>query len=200
MIELWKRKQALHAMEWGVSGFEDEEQDRPTYEGIKIKSHIDGSDVTYFPAKDANRRKNIVRVVVLLSILGVIAVVVGIFSFQIYTVSNKEMFTVMGIPLGGPLYSIVNAIVIIVLNMSYTGVAIRMNNYENHRTETLYEDNLISKIFVFQIVNSYASLTYVSFIKNTIGFECLNNSCTHEVSSTLSTLFISKLLTANITV
>lgn len=64
---------------------------------------------------------------------------------------------------------------------------------------TVYEDNLISKIFVFQIVNSYASLVYISFVKNQVGYECLANSCTSEVSGTLSTLFISRLLTANIT-
>ena len=40
---------------------------------------------------------------------------------------------------------------------------------ENHRTDTEYEDNLIAKTFMFQFVNSYASLIYIAFIKEQIG-------------------------------
>ena len=200
--EKWKGIQARYAMEWGVCGFEEEEQDRPTYTGIQIKSPIDGSDITYFPAKDASRRKKLVNTVILCSILAVLGTVICIFAFQVWVnrPANKEMLTFGGFALGGPIYSIVNAVVIIVLNTTYTKIAIQLNDYENHKTETQYEDNLISKVFVFQIVNSYASLTYISFIKSNVGYQCLNNSCTSEVSGTLSTLFISRLLTANITV
>jgi hypothetical protein len=64
---------------------------------------------------------------------------------------------------------------------------------------TAFEDNLIIKIFVFQIVNSYAALFYIAFIEESTAGKCLNNTCTGEVASTLSTIFISRLLTANIT-
>ncbi len=37
---------------------------------------------------------------------------------------------------------------------------------ENHRTQTQYETMLITKIFLFQFVNSYTSLYYVAFFKN----------------------------------
>lgn len=40
---------------------------------------------------------------------------------------------------------------------------------ENHRTDTAYEDNLIAKTFMFQFVNSYASLVYIAFIKEHMG-------------------------------
>merc|ERR1711871_1673339 len=197
-IELWKGKQARYAMEWGVWGFEDEEQDRPTFEGYQIKSPIDGEDYTYFPREDADCRKRTVNIIILMCILGVVCSVIAVFTFQIWSIQNKEIFTVAGFELAQPLGGGLNAFVIIILNAAYTGVAIRMNDYENHRTETMYEDNLIAKIFVFQIVNSYASLTYISFFKSQVA-ECLDNSCTQEVSNTLSTLFLSRLLTANIT-
>ena len=41
--------------------------------------------------------------------------------------------------------------IIVGLNLIYIRVAIRMNNFENHRTDTQYEDFLISKIFLFQV-------------------------------------------------
>lgn len=36
--EFWKRKQARCAMRWGMSGFEEQEQTRPQYQGIRCDS------------------------------------------------------------------------------------------------------------------------------------------------------------------
>jgi anoctamin-10/anoctamin-7 len=49
--------------------------------------------------------------------------------------------------------------------MIYQTIAENLNDMENHRTDTQYEDNLITKVFLFQFVNSYASFFYISFIK-----------------------------------
>jgi anoctamin-7 len=45
-------------------------------------------------------------------------------------------------------------------------VAQVLSDWENHRTEQLYDNSLIFKIFLFQFVNSYTSLVYVAFFKN----------------------------------
>lgn len=52
-----------------------------------------------------------------------------------------------------------------ILEMIYKRIAIVLNNYENHRTETEYEDHLITKLFLFQFVNAYIALFYVAFYK-----------------------------------
>lgn len=76
--------------------------------------------------------------------------------------------------------------------MLYQTVAINLTRYENHRTgaytlseyclktlqhrnetpfpttyaaDTAYEDALIAKTFIFQFVNSFASLFYIAFVK-----------------------------------
>lgn len=68
-IEDWKGKQKTTAMTWGVCGFEEDEQDRPTFEGMIINSPIDGSQVTYFAKAIENRRKALVQVFLLYPIL-----------------------------------------------------------------------------------------------------------------------------------
>ena len=78
----------------------------------------------------------------------------------------------------------------------YGSISIQLNDYENHRTETEYEDNLISKIFIFQLVNSFAALTYVSFIKYFLGITCVNNDCIGDSAASLSTIFIVRLVTS----
>ena len=70
----------------------------------------------------------------------------------------NPFFMVVGdTPVGGPFCGFINAVQIFVLNSVYKTVAIGLNNYENHRTETEYEDALICKVFLFQFVNSFSS-------------------------------------------
>lgn len=56
------------------------------------------------------------------------------------------------------------------------------------RTDTMYEDALISKMFVFSFVNSYASLFFVAFIKTYVGEKC-TGGCFAELSYQLTTIF-----------
>lgn len=47
-------------------------------------------------------------------------------------------------------------------------------------TDTMYEDNLIAKTFVFTFVNSYAPLFYIAFVKPFMQNidPCLGRYCT----------------------
>ena len=75
-----------------------------------------------------------------------------------------------------------------------------MNDFENHRTDTEYEDALIAKTFIFQFVNSFASMFYIGFIKPWIQEidPCLN-SCMSELQVSLGTIFIMQLIVGNFT-
>jgi len=59
-----------------------------------------------------------------------------------------------------------NAIVILILNIVWSFVARKLNDWENYRTESEYLNNLTFKIFAFYFVNSYTCLYYLAFIKN----------------------------------
>jgi hypothetical protein len=62
---------------------------------------------------------------------------------------------------------------------------VRLNKFENHRTESLYEDSLVAKLFVFQFFNSYSYLTYVAFIKGLMVTDCADHNCFHELTHLL---------------
>eukprot|EP01035_Chromulina_nebulosa_P019508 gene19508-25404_t len=196
-IEFWKQRQSDAAMRWGVVGFEEEEQDRPQFEGKSTSSPVDGSDTTYFPSEESFKRYVYVNFIIFMMLCGVILIVAAIFTFQYFVVSNPTAFpSIGGISLGTTIVSLLNAVVIAVLNYVYINVAIYWNDYENHRTDTVYEDALITKIFTFQLVNSFAALTYVSFIKSYIGgIYCTKDNCIGDAATTLSTVFLSSLIT-----
>ena len=58
-----------------------------------------------------------------------------------------------------------NAVWITLMNFLYRELAVYLTRFENHRTETEYEDALIVKTFLFQFFNSYSALFYIAFFK-----------------------------------
>ena len=49
------------------------------------------------------------------------------------------------------------------MNIVYFKIAKWLNDKENHRTESEFQSNMISKAFVFQFVNSYGAAIYIAF-------------------------------------
>ena len=163
-LEFWKRKEKMHAMMWGTVGYEEEEITRPQFEGVRKPNPVNGREYLYFPHNTKNIRMCKSSTIILGFILVVIGVVASIFVLKL-VLSKVQGLVVGGMQLAGIICSLCNAVQIQVMNMIYGDVAIKLNNFENHRTDTQYEDNLIAKTFVFQFVNSFAALIYVAFFK-----------------------------------
>lgn len=70
----------------------------------------------------------------------------------------------------------------------YWPIAIALNDFQNHRTETDYEDNLVSTIFVVQFAYNFFYPTYVAFAKPYTAYECVGRSCILELSQVLLVL------------
>ncbi|RLN98032.1 hypothetical protein BBJ28_00011248 [Nothophytophthora sp. Chile5] len=231
--EYWKRYNSTLALEWGMTTFEEEEIERPEFQGKDSVSPVDGSRIRYFNPQARFRRVmgSLVRsqavalredeerkdpcademfallvhlrqLFIGVLIVLVIGVVAGIFVFRYAATSGKwkDFFTVDGVQLGGAAASTVNAVQIMVMNSIYSTVAEELNRFENHRTDTEYEDHLIGKTFLFQFVNSYASLFYVAFIKTTVeGDTCrpLGHGCMDELMMGLGIIFVLRLTSGN---
>mmetsp|Transcript_21081 Transcript_21081/g.21777 ORF Transcript_21081/g.21777 Transcript_21081/m.21777 type:complete len:758 (+) Transcript_21081:44-2317(+) len=198
-LEFWKRKEITTAMEWGTVGFEQEELPRPQFEGVKKPNPIDGRDYIYFPYSMKVRRLVESSMVISVFVIAVLGAVAGIFILKL-VLTHMEELTQGGIGFGGIIASIANAVVIQVMNAIYGEVAIQLTDFENHRTDTAYEDSLITKTFIFQFVNSYSPLFYIAFVKPFISYldPCLG-SCMGELQTNLGTIFIMRLAVGNIT-
>jgi hypothetical protein len=94
--------------------------------------------------------------------------------------------------------SVLNAIQIQIMNFVYSFIAKALADYENHRTDTQYEDSMIIKLFLFQFVNSYASFYYIAFIAEPLG-ECSGNSCMESLAMNLGIIIASRILTGIVT-
>jgi anoctamin-10/anoctamin-7 len=194
-LEFWKRKENWYAMRWGTEGFEEEEQARPQFKGDLMPSAITGEMELYFSESEFARRSMISVSVISVLILIVLGVVASLFMLRL--IMMKQNIEANGTPVGPILTSVIQAVVIGILNYVYQMIAEALNDNENHRTDTEYEDNLIAKVFIFQYVNSYAAFFYVAFVKPYIqDFDpCLKNNCMKELQTTLGTIFITRLAT-----
>jgi len=205
-LEYWKRKESETAMFWGTRGFEEQEQDRPQFFGDKKNSEITGQPETVFNPNEKMKRNLISQTFISFMILMVLTAVVSITVMKVIfntvpSVTNTLDITLIGIniPFYSILPSVANALQIQIMNFLYGGVAQRLNEYENHRTDTEFEDSLIGKTFVFQFINSYAALFYLAFIEyHVLGGSCTGGDCINQVRNTLSTIFLIRLTSGNI--
>ena len=198
-LENWKRVENIKAMEWGTTGYEQEEQERPQFVGEKVISPIHGKLETYYPRFKRFITSTFTCSVVMVLVWIVIGVIACIFAIRILI--SKSGFTVAGYDISSVVASLLISLQIQFLNSFFTDVAIELNNAENHRTDTTYEDALISKTFCFQFVNSFASLFYIAFVKPFIPTldACLGGNCMSELQATLGTIFLTRLAIGNLT-
>lgn len=162
-IEFWKRKENCLAIKWGQTGYEDDEVPRPQFHGTTRRSPIDDEmDDVFFDPKD-RYKYFFLSILITSAFIGiVISAVLGIIILR-WQLINNLMFG--GFDLAGPICSSINAVQIQIFNFIFTSIATRLNDLENHRTQSDYESSLIIKTYVFQFVNSFFSLFYIGFFK-----------------------------------
>jgi hypothetical protein len=82
----------------------------------------------------------------------------------------------------------------------YAKLARILNDYENHRTDTIYENAMIVKTFFFEFLNNYTSLFYVAYVKVYAegSGACANGQCFSELGTSLCTIFLTRLIVGNI--
>lgn len=162
------------------------------FKGDPKISHIDGSFRQYF----SNRLRTIRIFNSIVATFSLIIVILGAYvSVQLVRLSleaSASSSTAENVS------SILNAVLINGLNSLYSFVAVALTEWENHRTDTEYENSMIVKIFAVQFINSYASFFYLAFIAPSVG-DCESpNSCMRSLASNLGILFATELVTGTI--
>mmetsp|Transcript_1336 Transcript_1336/g.1776 ORF Transcript_1336/g.1776 Transcript_1336/m.1776 type:complete len:861 (+) Transcript_1336:116-2698(+) len=196
MLEFWKRKQAQVQLHWGMKGIEREQPDRPEFKGEKMSSPVDGSDILYFPPKRQRTITYQSRSVICTCIIIVLGFVAGVFGLRYYLIyiSPNNFASTHGAKIG----SVINGIQINLLNLVYQRIAIWMTDRENHRTDHKYQDSLITKLFLFQFINSYSSFFYIAFIQDRIESGCDAGTCMETLMINLIIIFLENLVFLNL--
>ena len=221
-LEKWKVKEVRTALKYGMIGFEEEETERPEFEGTFTKSPIDGKELEYF--KDSKRGAlflNSLKVIVGLCIL-VLGLLAGMLTVNYYLNGGKHgnadipgnddgvyeyddggvVLRTGGYSWGMILVFFLQALLIELGGGYFTDIAAKLTDEENHKTDTNYEDALVLKSFVFNFINSYTGLFYIGFLAKLTGQPCSGpdgkDNCMSALNIALGTIFVSRLVVGNI--
>ena len=179
----WTREQSAIAVKWGTRGFEEEEVDRPQFRGDPsqplARSFVNNRLETNYP--DSLRYPVVIwsytlvflliildlgvyagTITIIIITITIIIITIGILYGHSYLVNyySEYNFTWMIWAV-----AIVIAIVIRTASITFLSVAKGLTDNENHRTETNYEDEIITKIMIFDFVNNYAVILFTAFLK-----------------------------------
>ena len=133
----------------------------------------------------------------LLAISGLVLVVLGVIV-SIY-ILRYGVVQYVGDSYAQSIASLANAIQIQVMNYVYNQLANMLSERENHRTATQFEDSMITKIFMFQFVNSFASFFFLAFVAKYIEGGCADGDCMKALSLNLAIIFGTRLVVGNLT-
>ncbi|XP_041933898.1 anoctamin-6 [Alosa sapidissima] len=230
-LEFWKRYQAELEYEWDTVEFlEQEEQPRPEYEAKCIYSRTSPvtGDEEKVPYTACGRCVRLTCGIgtVLFWIFLIIASVVAVIIYRLavfFTFSRRLREDIKGLEpfkeyvtpqmATTVTASIINFIIIMILNNLYEKVAIWITDFELPRTKTDYENSLTLKMFLFQFVNYYSSCIYIAFFKGkVVGYpgepvywlglyrneECDPGGCLIELTTQLSVIMGGKAIWNNI--
>jgi len=159
-LEAMKRKMAEYRTEFGMSNFLEQETVRAEFEGEWVLSPISGKLEEVFPFWQAVKRKIISGFIVGFYIMLACGAVVAIFVLRAaLSKTDLELGSVLAIA------GVVNGLQIQIFNFAYARLSTYLNDWENHRTDSEYENFLIGKSFFFKMINSFVTFLYIGYWK-----------------------------------
>ncbi|XP_056598797.1 anoctamin-8 isoform X1 [Triplophysa dalaica] len=160
-LERWKRREAELAYRWGTldTPTESLEEPRPQFRGVKRRSPVTGCEEFFYPPWKRSMFCWLISLPICILCLGVVCLLMLIcLELQEFVMETKEFPSMCRfIP------KILLAITVTVCDEVYKKIAHWLNDMENYRLQSTYDNNLILKTVFFQFINSYLSLFYIGF-------------------------------------
>ncbi|CEL93032.1 unnamed protein product [Vitrella brassicaformis CCMP3155] len=191
----WRRKAHSYALEWGVFDLEPElEAPRPEFFGTYRINPITEKQDLYYPWTSRVLSVLLSYAVITVTLVAMLIVMATVFVFR--HLYHHE------VPFGRITFMLLLAVVVDALNSIFSWVVKILNDRENYRTQTDYENALLAKTVVFKFVNSYAALYYIAFFKDhstTFGLtmHCARGDCMIDLSWQLAAFFLYRLIASN---
>lgn len=163
-LETWKRYAASLAYQWGSLSDMKFEPARAEYYGtLGVNPVTDRLEPTYSKKKRIMKFYFVSIPVLLLCLLVAVAVMLCYFKIQAavdeYHFTENTYFSSILLHVPSSVY----ATIICIMNIGYRKLAKILNDWENHRLQSAYDNHLITKLVLFDFVNCFLSLFYVAF-------------------------------------
>ncbi|XP_023213768.1 anoctamin-7-like isoform X2 [Centruroides sculpturatus] len=212
-LEHWKRKSASLAHHWDCMDFEEEEErPRPDFAArapFVERNPITGIKEPSFPNSIRRQRMaagvGVICIMMTLVMIFIIAVIIYRTLVSIPLLKNRTFLGMTSV-ITSSTGAVFNLILIMALGKVYESLALKLTQWEMHRTQTDFDNNLTFKVFLFQFVNYYSSIFYIAFFKGRfVGYpdhytylmglrneDCNSSGCLMELAQQLAIIMIGK--------
>lgn len=172
-LEFWKRRESSLRNQWNVEDFENTEGARPEFWGDEVHNADTEKITIEYPSW-----KRYCKLCVSFSVLLVLALTV--LTSTLFLMVMRVVTTHTGGVPGMVIVGVINFAMIETMNKVFIVIATRMTDWENHCTQTEYDDQLIAKLFIFQFFNSYCSFFYLAFLEGHARVFGVKDTCPHD--------------------
>eukprot|EP01083_Nonionella_stella_P083763 231668_1 len=155
MIENWYRRECKLRFKWGMMRYQETEVPRPSFKGEITVSKENGELIETYKNWYAYCCKITVSMSTMVLCVAIVVVIVATLFLLRGQNRNNQILTV-GIGMA-------NAVQIFIMNKLYTWLAYKLNEWEGHRLQQDYYNNLVIKRIIFIVFNSFYSLFYIGF-------------------------------------
>jgi len=190
--EFWKREESRLAQRWGMTSYKQVEPLRPEFvkAASRVRSTVTGQPTVEADPTHAAARTAASTLFTLLMLSAVAVVVAAILFLRIVLSAPGQPSGDNVQPYAEFISSAVNAAQVTVMNAAYTYLAGFLAWWENPATGSQFENSLIYKNALFQLLNTFASLFYIAFIKALVIFQgspqlCVRDNCLLELQEQL---------------
>jgi anoctamin-10 len=216
-LQLWRRKARTLGLRWDLAHFRAEERPRPEFRGQRVHG-IYGSSGAFVPLRPGDMgltretlpttlhepsykfRVRVAATTMVITVLVALALAVSVGALVVRIVVDQELTPARkegDFPWSGLLVGVANGLIVAVLNKVFRGVSVVLTRFENHRTASSFQTLLVAKIMAFQFTNSYCSLFYLAYFKQSTTFfgvprlrDSCNPNCLTELTVQIASLLI----------
>lgn len=166
--------------------------------GEYTRSTVDDNlNLTYFNTTKKKMKMMFSFFVSVAVICIVIFCVYGIFYLKslayCYEIIDKVCLPIDNNDIVQILLTLLNTVQIVIFNTIYANLALKLNNFENHKLFSSYENSLVLKIFFFNFVNTFFSLIFVAFFNSVfplLNLCKINDNCYDSLTRQMMIIFL----------
>lgn len=189
----WQQENAAINVKWGTTHLTSSEKVRPQFQGAGPlqRSKVDNSKIAVFPEETRRMYQVNSYMVIALAQIANLGLIFAFFYAEYIILADNILEESIYLTWG---VAVFHAFLLQYCAYIFPRFAQGLNDYENYRTDTEYENALIYKTLMFQVTNNFAAATFTIFGKGPIFGTCYEDSCIKDLRVLLITVVVVRMV------
>ena len=187
-LKVWKQKEKLYNYIWGTENYTRNEPDIESFQPVYQTTFVFGEKLSIVKPLNRNLKKFVGYLVLFSMGLATCSITFLLFFWKKHYLKDANDFwsqTLITV-----IFASMNAVQIKLMNILYTFLAKKLNEWENYQKDYQKTRDLTIKLIIFEFINAYFSIFYIGFVKPNINNDPCAGTCIQEIETQLYTTFL----------